>query len=62
MMNAVSWLRGRPSSVGISAKTHESLIFVADPSLRGRLVMVPTILAILVILGLGVTVFVARRD
>jgi ABC-type uncharacterized transport system len=62
MMNAVQWLRGRPSALGIHAKTHESLLFAADPGLRTRLVMVPTLLAVLVILGLGVTTYVARRD
>jgi hypothetical protein len=62
LMNAVQWLRGRPSAIGIDPKTHESLLFVADPGLRSRLVMVPTLLAVLVILGLGITTYLSRRD
>ena len=62
LMNAVYWLRGRPELIGIDSKTHESLLFAADPGLRLRLVMVPTLLALVVILGLGATTYFARRD
>ena len=62
LMNAIHWLRGRPEMLGIDAKTHESLMFAADPGLRLRLVMVPTLLAVIVIIGLGATTYVARRD
>ncbi len=63
LMNAVQWLRGRPSSaIGIGPKTHESLQFNADTGLKTRLVMVPTLLAVLVIIGLGITTYIARRD
>jgi hypothetical protein len=62
LMNAIHWLRGRPELLGIEAKTHESLLFAADPGLRLRLVMVPTLLAVVVIVGLGVTTYLARRD
>ena len=62
LMNAVHWLRGRPEMIGIDSKTHESLMFAADPGLRLRLVMVPTLLAVVVIIGLGATTYLARRD
>ena len=62
LMNAVHWLRGRPEMIGIDAKTHESLIFAADPGLRLRLVMVPTLLAVVVVVGLGLSTYLARRD
>jgi hypothetical protein len=62
LMNALQWLRGRPSAMGIEAKKHESLFLAADMGLKNRLVMVPTLLAVLVIIGLGVTTYVARRD
>ena len=62
LMNAIHWLRGRPEMIGIAAKTHESLMFAADPGLRLRLVMVPTLLAVVIIVGLGATTYVARRD
>jgi len=62
LMNAVYSLRGKPELVGIAAKTHESLMFAADPGLQLRLVMVPTLMAVVVIIGLGVTTYLARRD
>ena len=62
LMNSIHWLRGRPQMLGIDAKTHESLMFAADPGLRLRLVMVPTFLAVIVIIGLGATTYIARRD
>ena len=62
LMNAIHWLRGRPEMLGIDSKTHESLLFAADPGLRLRLVMVPTLLAVVVIIGLGATIYLARRD
>ncbi len=62
LMNAIHWLRGRPELLGIAPKTHESLLFAADPGLRLRLVLVPTLLAVVVILGLGATTYLARRD
>ena len=61
LMNAVHWLRGRPELLGIDAKTHESLLFAADPGLRLRLVMVPTLLALVLIIGLGMSTYLARR-
>jgi len=62
LMNAVYWLRGKPELLGIGPKTHESLMFAADPGLQLRLVMVPTIMAAVVIIGLGVTTYLSRRD
>jgi hypothetical protein len=62
VMNAASWLRGRPDAVGIAPKTHVALTLTADPLLRARLVYVPTILALITIIGAGVIVYVARRE
>ncbi|MEJ7638216.1 MAG: ABC transporter, partial [Singulisphaera sp.] len=62
LMNAVNWLRGRPELRGIAPKTHVALALSADPSMRLRLVLVPTLMAILVIIGLGVTTYMARRE
>ena len=62
LMNAVNWLRGRPELRGIAPKTHMALALTADPSMRLRLVLVPTMMAILVIIGLGVTTYMARRE
>ena len=62
LMNAVSWLRGKAEAIGIAPKTHESLLFAADPGLQLRLVMVPTLAMVVVILGLGLSTYLARRD
>ncbi len=62
LMNAVSWLKGRPELLGIAPKMHETLMFAADPGLQLRLVTVPTLLAVVAILGLGATTYLARRD
>jgi hypothetical protein len=62
VMNAASWLRGRPDAVGIAPKTHVALTLTADPLLRARLVFVPTILALILIIGSGAIVYVARRE
>jgi hypothetical protein len=62
LMNAASWLRGRPDALGIAANTHVALTLTADPLLRSKLVLVPTILATLAIIGVGVLVYIARRE
>ncbi len=62
VMNAASWLRGRPDAVGITANTHVALTLTADPVLRSRLVLVPTVMAMLGIIAVGTIVHVARRE
>ncbi|WP_076345022.1 GldG family protein [Paludisphaera borealis] len=62
VMNAVSWLRERPNAVGITPKTHVALTLTADPLLRWRLVVVPTVAAVLTIVGLGGLVYVVRHE
>lgn len=59
--NAVSWLRGRPDLQGLAPRTHTALAFSADPGLRTRLVLLPTVLAFALIIGLGVAIYLARR-
>ncbi len=59
--NAVGWLRGRPESGGIAPKSHTALTLSADPTLRARLILVPTVLSFILILGLGATTYLARR-
>lgn len=61
-MNAVSWLRERPAAVGVAPKTHVALTLAADKVLRWRLVVVPTVAAVLSILGLGVLVYFVRHE
>ena len=62
LMNSVNWLRGRSSENGIPPHKHVSLTLNADPVLRARLILVPTVMALLLIVTLGVTTYLARRD
>jgi hypothetical protein len=62
LMNAASWLRDRPDTLGLTAKTHVALTLTADPILQWRLVLIPTVTSLLVIIGLGILVFIARRE
>lgn len=62
LMNAVGWLRGRGDSVGVPAKTHAALTLVADPGLRWRLILAPTVIAATFLVALGALVHRVRRD
>jgi hypothetical protein len=62
LMNAASWLRGRHDTLGITAKTHVALTLVVDDLLRSRLIVVPTVTAVMLIIAMGITVYVARRE
>jgi hypothetical protein len=48
--------------VGITASTHLALTLTADSVLRYRLVLVPTVMAVLGIIAVGTIVYVARRE
>jgi hypothetical protein len=62
LMNAINWLRGQAEMGGIAPKTHVALTLSADPLLRARLILVPTVMAALLIVGLGLTTYLARRE
>ncbi len=62
IMNAASWLRDRPDTLGLPAKTHVALTLTADPILQSRLIMVPTVTSVLLIIAIGFLVYVARRE
>ena len=62
LMNAASWLRDRPDTLGISPQTHTALTLNVDPQLRSRLIMVPSVTAAMLIIAMGITVYVARRE
>jgi hypothetical protein len=61
LVNALGWLRGRPDTQGLSPRRHVALTLAADPVLRQRLILLPTVLAAALVLGIGVSVFMARR-
>jgi len=62
LMNAASWLRGRPDTQGIAPHTHVALTLSVDPYLRSRLIMIPSVVAVMVLIALGIIVFIARRE
>jgi hypothetical protein len=62
LMNAASWLRDRPDTQGIPPHTHVALTLSVDPFLRSRLILVPTAVAALSIIAVGITVYLARRQ
>jgi len=61
-MSAASWLRGRPDAIGIAPKTHAALTLTADPRLRWRLVVAPTVVSMLTIIGFGALVYHLRHE
>jgi hypothetical protein len=62
LMNAANWLRARPDSLGIAPKTHVAMTLAVDETLRSRLIMVPSATAVMLIIAMGITVYVARRE
>ncbi len=62
LMNAASWLRGRPETLGIAPKTHVALTLAVDDALRSRLIMVPSATAVMLIIAMGIIVYIARRE
>lgn len=62
LMNAVAWLRGKSELGGIPPKTHVAMTLTADPVVRARLILVPTVMAVLLIITLGVSTYLLRRD
>jgi hypothetical protein len=62
LMNAASWLRNRPDTQGIPPHTHVALTLAVDPFLRSRLILVPSAVAVMLIIALGIMVYMARRQ
>jgi hypothetical protein len=62
VINSLFWLRGKTESAGVSARTQKAFLFTADPNLRARLHLVPTVLSLVLIVGFGLTTFLARRS
>lgn len=59
--NSLDWLRGRPQSIGIEPKARS--VFTLEPDANvGRIVLLPTGLMILGVIGLGAGVWAVRRQ
>ena len=62
LMIAAGWLRGRSDTLGIPPHTHVALTLSVDPRLRQQLILVPSVVALLLIIAMGIIVFSARRE
>ena len=62
LMISASWLRGRSDTLGIPPHMHVALTLSVDPELRQRLIVVPSVVALLSIIAIGIVVFTARRE
>ncbi len=62
LMNSAGWLRGRDDTLGIAPKLHVALTLSVDPYLRSRLILVPSVVALLLIIAMGIIVYTARRE
>ena len=63
LLNAINWLRGRDDQRGaIPPRRHVSMALAADPSLRAKIVAVPTLMAFAILAVLGTAAYLSRRD
>jgi ABC-type uncharacterized transport system len=63
LMNAASWLRGRPDTQGVVAPNpHVALTLSVDPYMRSRLILVPSVVMFLSIIAMAIIVYTARRE
>jgi hypothetical protein len=63
LMNAANWLRGgRADTLGLSPRTHTALTLVVDSQLRSRLILIPTLTAMMLIIAMGILVYGSRRE
>ncbi len=62
LMIAAGWLRGRDDTMGIAPSPHVALRLSIDPELRSRLILVPSVVALMSIIAMGVIIYTARRE
>jgi ABC-type uncharacterized transport system len=62
LMIAAGWLRARSDTLGIPPHPHVALRLSVDPELRNRLILVPSVVALMLIIAMGIIVFTARRE
>lgn len=62
VVNAVGWLQDRPDLVSIAPRTYTARVLRAGPNLRAKLVLLPTLLSVSILIGLGMATYMARRE
>jgi hypothetical protein len=61
-VNAISWLRGRHEQIGIAPKKGTTLLMTAGRTQQFKMIMVPTLMALVAIVGFGLSTYFARRS
>ena len=61
LLNSIQWLRGKQDTLGVAPKVHTAIRFTADPNMRAKLHLVPTVISAVLILGFGIMTYLARR-
>ena len=62
LMIAAGWLRGRSDTLGIPPHTHVALTLRSIRGFRQQLILVPSVVALLSIIAMGIIVYSARRE
>ena len=62
LMIAAGWLRGARTRWASHRSRTSRSDFHVDPELRNRLILVPSVVAMMLIIAMGVIVFTARRE
>ena len=61
-VNALGWLQRRPDLSGIAPRSYIARVLEADPNLRAKLVLLPTMMAVSILIGLGIATYLSRRE
>jgi hypothetical protein len=62
VVNAANWLRGRLDLPEIAPRNRRIARLNPDPSVQVRLILLPTLMSVSILLGLGTAVYLARRS
>lgn len=61
-LNAVSWLRAKPEQQGIAPRTHATSRLASSSVDNLKMVVIPTFMSIVVVVGIGLAAYFARRN
>ncbi|HWE39544.1 MAG TPA: GldG family protein [Isosphaeraceae bacterium] len=61
-VNAISWLRGRREQIGVAPKKGTTLLMTASRVQQSKMILVPTLMALVAIVGFGLSTYAARRS
>ena len=62
VVNALGWLGERPDLQGVAPRTYVARVLKASPNMRAKLVILPTVMAASILIGLGVATHLSRRE